>query len=104
MRPPHTSPYPAVCPLVQSCQTCQPLSKGKQVQMKLLSTIQELSWRYGQELMRVELERVALERNAPHVADACLDCEISPSGDWNYCKNSRHHLDHPYHSCLMTQE
>ena len=72
--------------------------------MRLLTEIQELGLKYGHELVKVELGRVALERRAVHIEDMCLDCEIGPSGDWNYCSDSRHHPDHPYHSCPMTQE
>ena len=72
--------------------------------MKLLKVLQEVEEEFGVERVRVELEEIACKRNAPHVADACLDCRIDACGEWRYCKNSRHHPDHVYHSCPLTQD
>jgi hypothetical protein len=72
--------------------------------MRILKTLQEAEKEFGDAMVRVELERIALERNAPHVADACLDCRIDACGEWVFCSDSRHHPDHPYHSCPMTQD
>ena len=85
-------------------QKCRPSSKPMQVRMKLKSTLLKLELHYGKEMVREELEKVAIERDAPHVAQYCSDCYVTGSDQWGYCRKSRHHPDHPRHDCPMLQD
>ena len=59
--------------------------------------------KYGTQLMREELMRVAHENDAPHVAEFCPDCYVGPRSEWMYCIRSPHHVDHEYHVCPIVQ-
>ena len=72
--------------------------------MAILQVLQDQEVKYGVEIVRKELTKVAIERDAPHVAELCVDCRISPSNDWNYCPRSTYHVDHPRHVCPLLQE
>ena len=58
---------------------------------------------YGVEMVEKELERVYLLRGIPHNEETCRYCQIDNNG-WVYCPDSRHHVDHPQHTCPVMQE
>ena len=58
---------------------------------------------YGVEAVEKELERVCLVRGIPHIEETCLNCQVGVDG-WVYCLDSKHHVDHPQHSCPIMQE
>ena len=72
--------------------------------MKLLSTLMKLELHYGKDMVRWELEKIAVERDAPHLEQYCSECYVNGSHEWGYCKMSRFHPDHPRHDCPMLQD
>src|ERR1700753_3705783 len=45
--------------------------------------------------------KVVVKRNTPHLPDWCKDCAIDPMGEWEYCKKSHYHPEHPRHTCAV---
>ena len=62
--------------------------------MQLEELVHKLEWEYGMDMVRWELEKVVVKRNAPHLPDLFKDCAINQMGEWEYCKKSRYHLEH----------
>ena len=50
------------------------------------------------------LEGVARDYDAPHDHESCLNCRLDGFGDWVFCRQSRHHVDHERHLCTVVQE
>ena len=67
--------------------------------MQLEELVHKLEWEYGTDMVRWELEKVAVKRNAPHLPDWCKDCTIDPMGEWKYCRKGHYHPEHPHHTC-----
>jgi hypothetical protein len=72
--------------------------------MAILAAIQKEEKKYGEEMVREELEKIAIQRNAPHVEWYCSGCQVKPLGEYIYCERSKHHVDHYCHVCPMTQD
>ena len=85
-------------------QKCHPLLKSTRVRMRLLSTLMKLELHYGKDMVRWELEKIVVERNALHIEQYCSGCYVNGSNKWGYRRMSRFHPNNPYHDCPMLQD
>jgi hypothetical protein len=72
--------------------------------MAILAAIQKEEKKYGEEMVREELEKIAVQRNTPHMEWYCSACVVKPLGEYIYYIDSKHHVDHHRHVCPMTQD
>src|SRR6201992_2683640 len=52
-------------------QRCKVSRPAQAIRMQLEELVHKLEWEYGMDMVRWELEKVAVKRNAPHLPDWC---------------------------------